>query len=713
MNLHELVSELIINTKGSGSSNFFEWSADSSLVCFLPELTLCATIVLMLLVRVFDWGRRADAFFFALIGSAVALCFAAPWSHLVQGVNPADPAAVSRMEIFTGMLVYDSFTVYARTVLLGFAILFAIFTKLSGIPDQEDGPDIYTLVLGATLGMCLMASANHLIMIFMAVEMASVPSYALAGMLKGRRTASEAALKYSIYGAGAAGVMLYGISLLAGVLNTAHLPTMAMELATRIDAGMASGEVIALVLGGLMLTVGLAFKLSAVPFHFWAPDVFEGAAAEVGAFLSIASKAAALALLVRVALGLGSLPPAGYEPGERTLAMAAATATDTDEEKPAVDSAEKPEPAKPAEEEAASLTTAGPFAVALLQDEPPAVEDEPAEGKPAAEDKPAAEPKPPVEDAAPALPAEEEEPKAPGEDAEPTPPVDAPSSSGKSAPATDEQPGGEAGTPSAEAEATDSDGEKTPLTTTAAIAALAPVRDFIAKLIALLAIVTCTFGNLAAYGQTNIKRLMAYSTIAHAGYMMMAVPALLAMAGVDNAAASGAVSALCIYLAIYLFMNLGAFAVIAFLRNEMGSEEISDYAGLIKRCPVLVVMFSLLLFSLVGLPPLAGFIGKFAIFAALVDGYRVTAAVGQPATYLMILLVAGGVNTAISLFYYLRVVRTMTMLPEPEGRRPVNFSSASLQGVFVGVMSLAMIILFLFWDGLSTMAEAAAQNLLG
>src|SRR5207247_3994463 len=136
-----------------------------------------------------------------------------------------------RMEIFTGMLVYDTFSVYVRSLLLAFAVLLVIFTKLTGIPDREDSPDIYALFFGATIGMCLMASANHLLMVFLAVEMASVPSYVLAGILKGRRQASEASLKYAVYGAGAAGVMLYGISLVAGLLNTAHLPTVALQLA--------------------------------------------------------------------------------------------------------------------------------------------------------------------------------------------------------------------------------------------------------------------------------------------------------------------------------------------------------------------------------------------------------------------------------------------------------------------------------------------------
>ena len=130
--------------------------------------------------------------------------------------------SAARVELFTGLLVYDSLTAYVRLLLMGFLVLYILFTKVSGIPDHEDGADFYTLMLGATLGMCLMASANHLLMIFMAVEMASVPSYVMAGLLKGRRTSSEAALKYAVFGAGAAGVMLYGVSLLAGVLGTCH-----------------------------------------------------------------------------------------------------------------------------------------------------------------------------------------------------------------------------------------------------------------------------------------------------------------------------------------------------------------------------------------------------------------------------------------------------------------------------------------------------------
>ena len=599
MNLHDLVSQLIIDTKGAAGALFAPATADSSLRAFLPELVICATILLLLAVRVPKWGRLVDTFWIALLGTAAALYFAAPWDHLKAALGDRDlPETVTRMEIFTGMLVYDTFAVYVRSLLFAFAVLFVIFTKLTGIPDRDDGPDIYSLVLGATLGMCLMASANHLLTVFLAVEMASVPSYVLAGLLKGRRTASEASLKYAVYGAGAAGVMLYGISLVAGLLNTAHLPTIALTLAEKYPT-LGSSELMVLALGGLMISVGLAFKLSAVPFHFWCPDVFEGATAEVNAFLSIASKAAALALLVRVALGVGTLPPDGFAPGQRTAMVHA--------------------------KEAQPPKTAALFSVA---DEPPT-----------------------------------------------------------------------------KAAAGEIDREKQ-------IKALTPVRSFTAKLIAFFAIITCTFGNLAAYGQNNIKRLLAYSTIAHAGYMMMPVAAAVAMAGINDAGAERAIAALAIYMAVYLFLNLAAFAVVAFLRNAMRSEDLTDYAGLIRRSPLTVICFALTLFGLIGLPPLSGFIGKFAIFAALVEGWQAVEGAGQPGFYLLLLLLVGGVNTAVCLFYYLRVAKVMTIDEEPRDRPPFAFSDVSLGGAFLWVITLPTALLIVSWNWLSDVTLAAARNLL-
>ena len=189
-----------------------------SLPLFRPELIICATIVVMLLVRMFRFGYKLDPFWLALVGTFARVLLRDSARAALRG-NWRRP----RQEIFTGMLVYDSMTVFFRMFLLAFAFWFIILVRMTGLADKQDGQDFYTLLLGSTLGMCLMASANHLMTIFLGVEMASVPSYVLAGILKGRRRSSEASLKYAVYGAGAAGVMLYGISLLAGL--TGHRPT--------------------------------------------------------------------------------------------------------------------------------------------------------------------------------------------------------------------------------------------------------------------------------------------------------------------------------------------------------------------------------------------------------------------------------------------------------------------------------------------------------
>jgi len=580
VNLHDLVSQLIIDTQGS-------------LDAFRPELAICITIVAVLLSRLFRVTRRLDAAWIALLGTLLALWWASPWHLLIDGAAP------TRMEIFTGMLVYDGLTAVMRCVLLVFMVLFLVLTKLTRVPNRDDGADIYVLALGALLGFCLMVASNHLMMVFLAVEMASVPSYALASLLKRDRLASEASLKYAVYGGGAAGIMLYGISLVAGLVNAVHLPTVAQRLSDALPV-MAAEELTVLGLACLMIAVGLAFKLSAVPFHFWCPDVFEGATAEIGGFLSVASKAAALALLVRVVVGVGSLAPPGVLPGEQSEGTPALTANG-------------------AVAQYVSIVRAAPVPAA---------------------DAPAAD------------------------------------SGVYAASAVDRADN------------------------------LGQLRALLARLVALLAIVTCTFGNLAAYGQTNIKRLLAYSTIAHAGYMMMAVPPMLALLGSDLAGAQGAVAALLIYVMVYLFMNLGAFAVVAFLRNAMQSEEIADYAGLLRRSPGVAICLSLILLSLIGLPPLSGFVGKFAVFAALTDAFRAT---GQ--AYLMVLLFVGGLNTAVSLFYYLRIVRLMTMMPEPEGRTPFALPLGSLAGFYVLLITLPTALLILGWEFLSTLAWAAARSL--
>ncbi|MEE3368659.1 MAG: NADH-quinone oxidoreductase subunit N [Planctomycetota bacterium] len=597
----------------------------TSIMLFVPEAILCTVMVLLLLVRIIKITEKLDVFWVALVGAVAALVSTEFW-HLLNS-NP-DPNEFARQELFTGMLVYDGFTVLLRAVLTGFMVLFLLFTRLTQVPDEAERADVYTLAFGATVGMCLMASANHMLTVFLAVEMASVPSYVLAGMLKGQRKSSEAALKYAVYGAGAAGVMLYGISLIAGVLNTLHLPTMAVELDGLFSTEPTGGVLMVLALGGLMLGVGLAFKLSAVPFHFWCPDVFEGASAEIAAFLSIASKAGALALLVRVAIGLGVAGPAELDEAVAVV-----------------------EPAMPP-------AAAGLYALAEEEEEPPA----------------------PTNAATNVTP----------EDNDATPPEEPPSSDAAEDTAT-----AEAVPPVA------TSGEQANAVTAAASN---PVRNFIGQLVAFLAIITCTFGNLTAYGQNNAKRLLAYSTIAHAGYMMMAVPPILALADVDPAGAEAAVSGLAIYIIVYVFMNLTAFACVAFLHDQLGSDELADYAGLIHHNPKVVIILALTLFSLVGLPPLAGFIGKFAIFASVANGWTQT---GQ--NYLMVLLLAGGLNTAISLFYYLRVAKIMTMEAAPESRTACHLGR--LQLLFLAVLTVPTALLMLWWEPLKALADSAVASL--
>ena len=489
LNVGTLLNELFVDT------------VRVSLPLFRPELCLVATIVLLLLCRMLPLLRYLDSGGIALGG----VCFAAWYAYvdfLSIGSQMGDPllsADAVRNELFGGLLVFDSFTAFLRLVLAGFLVLYVVLTKLSGIPDREDGADFYSLVLGSSLGMCLMVSANNLVMVFMAIEMASVPSYVLAGMLKGRPASSEAALKYAIYGAGTAGVMLYGISLISGVLGTLALPDVSFEISRVLAAGGTSGSTMVLCLGGLMLSVGLAFKLSAVPFHFWCPDVFEGAAAEVGAFLSVASKAAAVALLVRVAFAFSA----------------------------------------------------------------------------------------PVSDAAVGM--------------------------------------------------------------SASAVASSDARHFVVYVIGLFAAVTCTFGNLAAYGQTNMKRLLAYSTIAHAGYIMMAVAAAVAMVAISVEGARDAVSAVAFYLATYLFMNLGAFACIILFSIRTGSDRISDYAGLYQKDPLITLGLSLCLLSLGGIPPMLGFFGKIYLFFA---GW---------ANHEYLLVVVGLITSVISIYYYISVIKMMVV----------------------------------------------------
>jgi len=514
----------------------------SDVTAFLSELVLCGTVVALLLGRLLGIDRKMPGHWIAMAGTLIAfgIAFGNVYVYGPDAYQSGEDA-----QLFSGLLVNDGLTVFFRLFLLVFLVLVIALTVLSGIPDNEDGPDFYTLLIGATIGMMLMASANHLLMLFLAVEMASVPSYVMVGFLKGKRLSSEAALKYVVYGAGAAGVMLYGTSLVAGMLGTGQLHLVAEKLGELlagddgVGTAMSTAAVRTIVLGVMMILVGLAFKLSLVPFHFWCPDAFEGAPAEVGGFLSVASKAAAFALLIRVVHQLT---------GFGDLAL--------------------------------------PLAIGL----------------------------------------------------------------------------------------------------------------------GVIAVVSSTFGNLAAYFQTNVKRMLAYSTIAHAGYMLTGVVAMLvALDDGNKTLAADCIEGVLFYLSVYLFMNFGAFAIVALIRNRIYSEEIADYRGLKSECPWLCVMMAVCLFSLVGLPPLGGFVAKFFVLAPVWEAAQIHWSMGALVGFALL-------NTVFSLFYYLKVPVAMFIADRPEGARPAR--TEATEAVFVLLLTVPILLLGMspLIGKLSLAAERVAQD---
>lgn len=498
----------------------FETAISGDLLQFIPELVVCGGIVLLLLTRLVSRLDRAH-----LGGLSVAVLAAGLFAAVFQ----FETAGKGAGPFFGGMLVADAFAGIARCLVLGAALLTAVLTLLTSVPDHDDSADFHVLLLGGTLGMMLMTSANHLLMVFIAVEMASLPGYALAGFLKGKKTGSEAALKYVVYGAGASGIMLYGITLLSGTFGTGYLPNLAAAIAARgLDLPVLAG------LGLLM--VGLGFKLAAVPFQFWCPDVFEGAPAEVAGFLSVASKAAAVILTSRILLTVQ---------GSQT----------------------------------------DPWAV----------------------------------------------------------------------------------------------------------------RGSLGLAVGVIAAITMTFGNLTAFGQSNIKRLLAYSTIAHAGYMLLAVAVIT----------PAATAAVLYYLAAYIVMNLGAFAVVALVRNATGSETLDSFRGLGRRQPVLAVTMTLFLLSLLGLPPLAGFAGKFQVFVSVYEAAQSAAGAAQRCLghALYALLGIAVLNTAASAYYYLKVVRMM-LLEEGVPGEPRATSPAA--AFYLTFLAAALFLIGIIWNPLVRAAEHAA-----
>jgi NADH-quinone oxidoreductase subunit N len=482
-----------------------------------PEFIFVGAIAAALIVP-FVTGRRSEPI--AGLSLIAAVLVGLSCLTLIDDLFAEGGGAQS---IFRGMFIFDSVSLFFKMFLSVFLIGVILLWFCTTGRREQDAPEFFTLILGSAMGMGLMASTQNLLMIVLAIELASLPSYALAGFRKTDTVGAEASLKYVLFGAVASAVMLYGVSLLYGYFGTLDVGEIA-----RIYAGSESGGLIfAIALAAF--AAGIAFKISAVPFHFWCPDVFQGAMIEVTTWLSVASKAAGLLLLLRIVWTLSN-------PGSPTFDAASALQ---------------------------------PLAIAV----------------------------------------------------------------------------------------------------------------------AVISVITMTVGNLAALAQTNLKRLLAYSSIAHAGYMLSAGAILTGVLKSGGGESVSSISAVMAYLIVYLFMNLGAFGVVALVHLKTGSESIEEFTGLGSRATGLAVCMAVILFSLIGLPPLGGFAAKYLLFVALVRG-----ADGAP--WLWLVIIAAALNTVISLFYYIKIVRVMFL--ESSNRPKLEVPPAGL--ALVGVCAVVVFATFL-WLG--------------
>ena len=400
--------------------------------------------------------------------------------------------------------VVDNYALFFNLIFCGGTAL-TVLMSIDSVRLEETGGEYYPLLLFAVTGMITMAAANDLIVLFLGLEVMSIAVYVLTGIFRNEPRSSEAALKYFLLGAFATGFLLFGIALLYGATGTTRLDLIANRL------GGPERELA--MLGAGLLLIGFGFKVAAVPFHVWTPDVYEGAPTSVTALMAVGVKAAAFAAFARV---FGS--------------------------------------------------------------------------------------------------------------------------------------------------------------------ALVSLSDDLSGLLWVLAAATMTVGNVLAIAQSNIKRMLAYSSIAHAGYLLMGLVAATPQAG----------SALLFYLFAYAVMNLGAFAVVLALGETDGSgathEDIESYSGIGFRQPLLGMAMAAFMLSLAGVPPLVGFTGKFYLFGAAIEaGY-----VG--------LAIVGVLNSVVSAYYYLWVIVTMymkegTVDPTSLAERPylaatigISFAATLLVGVFPGLV---------------------------
>ena len=485
-------------------------SVQGSVGLFIPEIYLSALFMLLIVVDLVAKGRKNNLLAITtLLGLAGSTIFIYQQHGLPAG------------EIFFGMYVLDEFALFFKYFFVLSAIVAVVVTMADEQFDREvkSMGEYYALIVAMVIGMIMMASSADLIMIFLSMELVSFTGYILAGYFKRNPRSSEAALKYLVYGAVSSGLMVYGFSLIYGITAQTNIIKISLELAAH------GSDSLVMILATLLVLAGFGYKIGAVPFHFWSPDVYEGSPTPVTAYLSVASKAAGFALLMRffyVAIPHGALPP------EDTLGI-----------------------------------------------------------------------------------------------------------------------------------------------------------DWL-SLLMILSVASMIYGNVVALWQKNVKRLLAYSSIAHAGYLLLGI---LVMDQFGT-------QATLFYLLSYFIMNFGAFYVVILISNKTGSENLDDYRGLGKKMPLAGAALTVFLISLVGLPPTVGFIGKLMIFSALLT---------KGTLYMWIALI-GIMTSVISLYYYMLIPLNM-YLRESKSPDEKGMNLALAPQIILAVLMMLTLYFGLFFNPLSDFAK--------
>ena len=483
-----------------------------------PELVLGLGAVLLLALSVRSDGGGPWAQGLAILSCVVTLAavLAYPMTFGLEALR-APELTVG----FGGMFLLDSFSIFFKVLFLVAAILTLLVSGRYlerigiGVAGGIGGGEYYALILFALIGMLLVASSGEFLTLFLSLETMALAFYPLVGYARDDRRGGEAALKYFLLGSLSSGILLYGISLIYAMTGTTSLGLLGMA---RTSVALEPDRAPFFLLGVILITAGLGFKIAAAPFHMWAPDTCEGAPTPITLFLSTASKTAGFVALLRVF-----------------------------------------------------------------------------------------------------------------------------------------------------------------------VMAFARLGDRWAILLILLAVASMTIGNLAALLQDNVKRMLAYSSIAHAGYALLGLIAV--GMGHDLGTREWGLQAVILYLAIYTFVNAGAFALVAALRREgMAGERVADFAGLARRSPWAAFAMLVFMLSLAGIPATAGFIGKWYLFGAVVRA---------EAAWIAVVAV---LNSVVSLYFYVRIVVMMYMRPAEDdapipasiGQR-VAIAACALFTVGIGVYPQPMV----------------------